>query len=41
MSSTGIKHEVQLNDKTDCGDRAAFGERLGKNVIKIEGHDIK
>lgn len=38
---TGIKHEVQLNDKTDCGDRAAFGERLGKNVIKIEGHDIK
>jgi len=40
-SLTGIKHELQMNDLTDYGDRDHFAEKMGKGVIKVEGHDVR
>ncbi|CAG6017563.1 unnamed protein product, partial [Menidia menidia] len=37
---TGIKHELQMNDLSDYGNRDNFGERMGKGVIKVEGHPV-
>ncbi|XP_039994541.1 non-muscle cofilin 1-like [Xiphias gladius] len=38
---TGIKHELQMNDFADYGDRDHFAEKVGKGVIKVEGHTVK
>ncbi|XP_044069239.1 non-muscle cofilin 1-like [Siniperca chuatsi] len=38
---TGIKHELQVNELSDCSDRDAFAEKLGKGVIKVEGHPVR
>ncbi|XP_028279074.1 non-muscle cofilin 1-like [Parambassis ranga] len=35
---SGIKHELQMNDLSDYGTRENFAERVGKGVIKVEGH---
>ncbi|KAM6916414.1 non-muscle cofilin 1-like [Xenentodon cancila] len=37
---TGIKHELQINDLSDYGNRDSFAEKMGKGVIKIEGHAV-
>ncbi|XP_061600733.1 cofilin-2-like [Cololabis saira] len=37
---TGIKHELQMNDLSDYGNRDNFAERMGKGVIKVEGHAV-
>jgi len=39
-SLTGIKHELQMNDLADYGDRDNFAEKMGKGVIKVEGHPV-
>ncbi|XP_005795167.1 cofilin-2 [Xiphophorus maculatus] len=38
---TGIKHELQMNDLSDYGTRDQFAAKISKNVIKVEGHDVK
>lgn len=38
--STGIKHNFQINDLTDCADRSDFADKLGKTVISLEGVPI-
>lgn len=40
VSFTGIKHELQMNDLSDYGNRDNFAERMGKGVIKVEGHAV-
>ncbi|XP_041866338.1 cofilin-2-like [Melanotaenia boesemani] len=37
---TGIKHELQMNDLSDYGTRDNFAEKVGKGVIKVEGHPV-
>ncbi|XP_071337294.1 non-muscle cofilin 1-like [Trachinotus anak] len=38
---TGIKHELQINDIADFKDRDNFAEKMGKGIIKLEGHPVK
>uniref|UniRef100_A0A8C3ACK8 Cofilin 1 (non-muscle), like n=1 Tax=Cyclopterus lumpus TaxID=8103 RepID=A0A8C3ACK8_CYCLU len=38
ISSTGVKHKLQINDMTDI-DRLEFTKRLG-DVIKLEGYSV-
>lgn len=37
---TGIKHELQMNDLSDYGDRDHFADKMGKGVIKVEGKPV-
>ncbi|KAM4591749.1 non-muscle cofilin 1-like [Odontesthes bonariensis] len=37
---SGIKHELQMNDLSDYGNRDNFAERMGKGVIRVEGHPV-
>lgn len=39
-TSTGIKHELQMNDLSDYGTRDQFAEKICRNVIKVEGHPV-
>lgn len=37
---SGIKHDMQFNDLTDCGDRSTFASKLAKNIINLEGQNV-
>ena len=37
---SGVKHDLQINDLSDCGDRDSFGKKLGPTLIKVEGHPV-
>lgn len=41
MSSTGMKHELQMNDLSDYGQRDNFAERMGKRVTHLEGQPVR
>lgn len=41
MSSTGMKHELQMNDLSDYGQRDNFAEKVGKGVTHLEGHPVR
>ncbi|XP_035519970.1 non-muscle cofilin 1-like [Morone saxatilis] len=36
----GLKHDLQLNDFADCSTRDIFADKLGKNIVKLEGHPM-
>ncbi|XP_070697299.1 non-muscle cofilin 1-like [Pempheris klunzingeri] len=36
----GAKHDLQINDFGECSSRMSFAEKLGKNIIKIEGASV-
>lgn len=40
MSSTGIKHQLQVNDPPELRVRANFAAELGKSILTIEGHAV-
>lgn len=37
---TGVKHMLEMNDLSDYGTRESFAERMGKGVVKLEGHAV-
>ncbi|XP_017268249.1 non-muscle cofilin 1-like [Kryptolebias marmoratus] len=37
----GIKHELQINDRSDLGSKETFAERIGRNVVKLEGCSVR
>ncbi|GAA6213966.1 cofilin-1-like [Lates japonicus] len=37
---TGIKHQLQVNDLSDCHPRDVFAEKMGKGIISVEGHGL-
>lgn len=40
MSSTGIKHQLQVNDPADYRQKGNFAAELGKSVLTLEGHRL-
>lgn len=40
MSSTGIKHQLQVNDPPELRVRGNFAAELGKSILTIEGHPV-
>lgn len=41
MSSTGMKHEKQINELSDCNNRDQFAQMLGKNLTSLEGVPVR
>merc|ERR1712035_95903 len=35
---SGIKHKLQMNDCGDMSSRGCLAEKLGKDIISLEGH---
>ncbi|XP_070834099.1 non-muscle cofilin 1-like [Chaetodon trifascialis] len=37
---TGIKHNLQMNEPSDCGDRHAFAGLVAKDITSLEGVNV-
>ncbi|XP_041803737.1 non-muscle cofilin 1-like [Chelmon rostratus] len=38
---SGVKHNLQMNDPSDCSDRENFAKQLAKNITELEGVSLK
>nr|XP_046258360.1 non-muscle cofilin 1-like [Scatophagus argus] len=36
----GVKHNLQMNDISDCGDRDCFAAKLSQGILCLEGHSL-